>query len=167
MIKPLDGSIFGFSKNQKRSVGLLILSCSLLLASASLSASNNVNFYISNEPDSKIQSTVTGTVTDEAGIPLAGASVVVKGTSTGTQTDFDGNFSISADADAVLVISYIGFLTSEVAVNGQTAINVQLTEDHGPIGRSRRHRLWYAKEGIGYRRSIDCFLRRHCCLASS
>src|SRR5680860_789297 len=49
------------------------------------------------------QSTVTGTVTDTDGIPLAGANVLVKGTTNGTQTDFDGNYSISADTDAVLV----------------------------------------------------------------
>ncbi len=71
---------------------------------------------------------VTGTVSDANG-PLPGASVVVKGTTTGTQTDFDGNFTIEADSDATLVVSYIGYLTQEVAINGQTSISVTLQED--------------------------------------
>ncbi len=71
---------------------------------------------------------VTGTVSDVNG-PLPGASVLVKGTTTGTQTDFDGNFTLNADSDATLVFSYIGFLTQEIAVNGQSTINVVLQED--------------------------------------
>jgi iron complex outermembrane receptor protein len=71
---------------------------------------------------------VTGTVSDANG-PLPGASVVVKGTTTGTQTDFDGNYSINADGDATLVFSYIGFKTTEIAIGGQTTINVTLEED--------------------------------------
>ncbi len=71
---------------------------------------------------------VTGTVSDASG-PLPGASVIVKGTTTGTQTDFDGNFTINAESDATLVFSYIGYLTKEVAVNGQTSISLTLEED--------------------------------------
>ena len=67
---------------------------------------------------------VSGTVTDVNG-PLPGASVVVKGTTNGTQTDFDGNYTLSnVDSNATLVVSYIGYATQEVAVNGQTTINV-------------------------------------------
>lgn len=73
--------------------------------------------------------TVSGTVTDSSG-PLPGASIVVKGTTNGTQTDFDGNYSLDdVDNSATLVISYIGFATQEIAVNGQTTINVTLEED--------------------------------------
>ncbi|NNE77313.1 MAG: TonB-dependent receptor, partial [Pricia sp.] len=62
--------------------------------------------------------------------PLAGASVVVKGTTTGTQTDFDGNFTLDGvPSDATLVISYIGYSTRELAVDGQTTIDVTLSED--------------------------------------
>jgi len=72
---------------------------------------------------------VSGTVSDASG-PLPGASVVVKGTTTGTQTDFDGNFSIQvSSSDAVLVISYVGYSTQEVAVSGRSSINVVLEED--------------------------------------
>ena len=71
---------------------------------------------------------VTGTVSDASG-PLPGASVVEKGTSNGTQTDFDGNYSIEVGSDAVLIVSYIGYQTTEVAVNGRSSINFTLEED--------------------------------------
>ena len=74
------------------------------------------------------QQTVTGTITDELG-PVAGANILVQGTTTGTQTDFDGNFSIEADPGDVLVISYLGYATQSVNVGNQTTINVQLVED--------------------------------------
>ena len=73
--------------------------------------------------------TVTGTISDANG-PLPGANVVVKGTTNGTQTDFDGNYTLNNVAtDATLVVSYIGFKPTEVAVNGQASIDVTLTED--------------------------------------
>ncbi len=73
--------------------------------------------------------TVSGTVTDVNG-PLPGASVLVKGTTNGTQTDFDGNYTLNdVGSSATLVFSYIGFTTREIAVNGQTTINVVLQED--------------------------------------
>ncbi len=75
------------------------------------------------------QSTISGTVSDAQG-PLPGASVVVKGTSVGAVSDFDGNYTIAAEADATtLLFSYVGFATQEVEINGQTTINVTLIED--------------------------------------
>lgn len=72
---------------------------------------------------------VTGTVLDNLGAPLPGANIVEKGTTNGTQTDFDGNYSITVnDSDAILVFSYIGFSTKEVAISGQSTINVTLDE---------------------------------------
>ncbi|MBT8239052.1 MAG: carboxypeptidase-like regulatory domain-containing protein, partial [Croceitalea sp.] len=76
-----------------------------------------------------VQSTISGTVVDSNGAPLPGANVVVKGTSNGTQTDFDGNYTITADSNATLVFSYIGFTKQEIAINGQTTINVTMSED--------------------------------------
>lgn len=73
--------------------------------------------------------TVTGTVIDAAGIPVIGANVIVKGTTNGTITDFDGNFSLDVPANAVLEISYIGYLTAEVTVGNQSKVNVTLQED--------------------------------------
>lgn len=73
--------------------------------------------------------TVSGTVSDANG-PLPGASVVVKGTTNGTQTDFDGNYTLNdVAADAVITFSYIGFSTQEISVGGQTTIDVVLQED--------------------------------------
>lgn len=71
---------------------------------------------------------VSGTVSDASG-PLPGASVLVKGTTNGTQTDFDGNYTLTAEEGAVLIVSYIGYKTQEVAVNGRTSINFTLEED--------------------------------------
>ena len=74
--------------------------------------------------------TVSGLVTDGNGEPLPGASVLVQGTTTGTQTDFDGNYTLSnVPSNGVLVISYIGFTALEVPVGGQTSINITLQED--------------------------------------
>ena len=72
---------------------------------------------------------VSGTVSSEDG-PLPGATVVVKGTNNGTTTDFDGNFTISAESDAVLVVSFVGFATQEVAVSGQDQVAVMLLADN-------------------------------------
>jgi TonB-linked SusC/RagA family outer membrane protein len=73
--------------------------------------------------------TVSGTVSDETG-PLPGANVLIKGTTVGTQTDFDGNYTLlDVGSDATLVFSYIGFKTTEVAVNEQTTIDITLEVD--------------------------------------
>ena len=75
------------------------------------------------------QTQITGTISDADG-PLPGATVQVKGSTTGTTTDFDGNYSIEVnDTDAVLVFSFVGYKTQEVAVGNQTTINVTLISD--------------------------------------
>lgn len=72
--------------------------------------------------------TVTGTVTDNAGFPLPGVSILVKGTSKGTQTDFDGKFSIVASPTQVLIISYVGMKPQEVLA-ASTSLTVKLADD--------------------------------------
>ena len=73
---------------------------------------------------------VTGVVVDGTGEPVIGANVVVKGTTNGTITDFDGNYTIEGvSANDVLVISYIGYLSQEVPVGNQSMIKVTLKED--------------------------------------
>ncbi|MBL4663874.1 MAG: SusC/RagA family TonB-linked outer membrane protein, partial [Flavobacteriaceae bacterium] len=75
------------------------------------------------------QIAVSGTVSDSAG-PVPGVNIIVKGSSNGAQSDFDGNYSLNDVAnDATLVFSYLGYTTQEIAVNGQSSINVTLTED--------------------------------------
>jgi TonB-linked SusC/RagA family outer membrane protein len=73
--------------------------------------------------------TVTGTVTSTDGDPLPGASVVVKGTTNGVQSDFDGNYSITLDSGQTLVISYLGYMTKEVRIGGRSVVDVILEED--------------------------------------
>ncbi|MCM1520531.1 MAG: TonB-dependent receptor [Lachnoclostridium sp.] len=70
--------------------------------------------------------TVSGTVSDDTGEPLLGATVLVKGTTTGVATDFDGNYTISVPSKGTLVFSYIGYNNMEVPVNGRTHIDVTL-----------------------------------------
>lgn len=72
------------------------------------------------------QKTITGTVTDDTGLPLPGANVIIKGTNTGTQSDFDGNYSISASVGQTLTFSYVGFDTKEVKVGTQNTISLSL-----------------------------------------
>ncbi|MGB5370505.1 MAG: TonB-dependent receptor [Flavobacteriaceae bacterium] len=80
-------------------------------------------------PSLYAQSTVTGSVSDANG-PLPGASIVVKGTTTGTQSDFDGNYSIEVPSGAnTLIFSYIGYSAQEIAIDGRSSISVQLEED--------------------------------------
>ncbi len=71
------------------------------------------------------QTTVTGTVSDVNG-SIPGVNIILKGTSTGTTADFDGNYSINIPADGVLVFSSIGYTSKEVTINGQTQINIVL-----------------------------------------
>ena len=76
------------------------------------------------------QGQVTGTVVDATGEPIIGASVVVKGTTTGTVTDLDGNFTIpNVTKDATLVISYVGYRTQNLALEGRNRLDVTLDED--------------------------------------
>ncbi|MFT6837634.1 MAG: TonB-linked SusC/RagA family outer membrane protein [Sediminicola sp.] len=73
--------------------------------------------------------TISGNVTDQAGLPLPGVSVVVVGTTTGTQTDFDGNYMIKANSGQVLRFSYVGQKTTEKLIGAANAVNVQLEDD--------------------------------------
>ena len=71
---------------------------------------------------------VSGVVSDAMG-PIIGASVKVKGTSTGVATDFDGNFTLNVQPGATLVVSYIGYVTKEIKVGNQTTLSITLEED--------------------------------------
>ncbi|WP_308991305.1 TonB-dependent receptor [Mariniflexile litorale] len=75
------------------------------------------------------QKTITGSVTDINGLPIAGATIILKGTTTGASTDFDGTFSININTSSVLVFSYVGYKTQEVDANGKNTIDVALEEN--------------------------------------
>ncbi|MRT17274.1 TonB-dependent receptor, partial [Vitellibacter sp. q18] len=69
---------------------------------------------------------VFGTVTEDTGLPLPGVNIMVKGTTTGTHTDFDGNYSISAQIGQKLIFAYVGFETKEVKIKKEGELNVKL-----------------------------------------
>ena len=99
-------------KNQKRLIKMFFLISGLFLTSIIYAQQN-----------------VTGVINDTSGNPIPGVSILLKGTSQGTSSDFDGNYSITIPENAILVFSYIGYIQKEVSVLGKTGINVILEED--------------------------------------
>lgn len=79
------------------------------------------------------EKTVTGTVTDEEGLPLPGVNIVIQGTSTGVQTDFDGNYTIEATEGDILVFSFVGLETAEIPVGNNPRIDVTLAADSAQL----------------------------------
>jgi TonB-linked SusC/RagA family outer membrane protein len=73
--------------------------------------------------------TVTGKVNDEKGMPVPGATILLKGATTATSSDFDGRFTIKAPSNGVLVVSFIGYTTSNVQISGRTQIDVKLNPE--------------------------------------
>ncbi|OUN77007.1 SusC/RagA family protein [Alistipes sp. An54] len=76
---------------------------------------------------------VTGTVKDNAGNPVAGATILVEGTTNGTTSNADGSYSISAASDATLLVSFIGYQSQKLAIAGKTRIDIVLKEDSQAI----------------------------------
>ncbi|MDD7914126.1 SusC/RagA family TonB-linked outer membrane protein [Polaribacter ponticola] len=74
-----------------------------------------------------------GVVTDKNSIPLPGASIIVKGTTTGVQTDFDGNFSLKAKNGEVIVVQYLGYATREVLITTETKYKIILQEEQNSL----------------------------------
>ena len=72
---------------------------------------------------------VSGTITDQAGLPLPGVNIIVKGTTTGTQSDFNGKYSIEADTGDVLSFTYVGLKPQEVKVGTSDTVNMTMTEN--------------------------------------
>jgi len=104
-------------KQQKTNASLLskmILACMLMLIASVASFAQNIR--------------VAGTVTDEKGEPIIGASILLKGTSTGTITDIDGKFTLNAHVKGKLIVSYIGYVKQEVLIAGNAA-KIILKED--------------------------------------
>ncbi|MBT4324703.1 MAG: SusC/RagA family TonB-linked outer membrane protein, partial [Cryomorphaceae bacterium] len=76
------------------------------------------------------QNSISGVVTDENGVPLPGANVIIEDTNTGVSTDFDGNFEITASQGQILAFSYIGYTTQYIAAAGQSSLNISLQLDN-------------------------------------
>lgn len=96
-----------------------------LLAVGGVSASIHTDIVSAVQQDK----TITGVVKDANGEPIIGANIMVKGTTNGTITDMDGNFTLQCPSNAILVISYIGFTEQEISVNGKNEIVISLKED--------------------------------------
>jgi len=102
------------------------------------------------------QKSVSGTVADDTGVPLPGATVQVVGTTNGVTTDFDGVYSITANEGDVLSVSYVGFATQNVTVGASATINVQLASDNSleevvvtALGITREAKsLGYAQQAV-------------------
>ncbi|UII74873.1 TonB-dependent receptor [Flagellimonas sp. HMM57] len=75
------------------------------------------------------EKTITGTITDQTGVPLPGVNIVVQGTSNGTQSDFDGFYTINADVGQILVYTYLGQRTIQRTIGSQNTIDIQMEED--------------------------------------
>ena len=71
---------------------------------------------------------VSGNVSDDSGMPVAGVNIIVQGTSNGTQSDFDGNYSIMTDEGAVLTFTYVGYSTVSLTVGSSDTANVTMSE---------------------------------------
>ena len=98
------------------------------------------------------QNNVTGTVNDETGTPLPGATVIVDGTSRGVATDFDGNFTIDAEQGEVLVITYVGYADQRLTIGSQDNYTINMVVDNsleevvitGVAGRTDTRKVSFA-----------------------
>ncbi len=99
------------------------------MASASPSFESKLNEAYPSSDINKIAFTVSGKITSDNGEPLVGASIVEKGTSNGAITDLDGNFKLDVSSGkAILVVSFVGYETKEVALNNQSTLELKLSE---------------------------------------
>lgn len=108
----------------------LVLSLSLAIMSMSpLTASAATSPYMSGDSKAmqQTENVLKGIVTDQAGEPLIGVSISVKGTSSGTVTDINGKYSLRVSPGSTLVFTYIGYTPREVRVRGGKDINVTLS----------------------------------------
>ena len=106
----------------------------LMSAMALLGLGYSSNAYAAGDVQNVQQATkkITGTVVDAMG-PVIGASIMEKGTTNGTVTDFDGNFSLNVKPGATIVVSFIGFKTQEIAVGNQSTFNIKMEDDNAVL----------------------------------
>src|SRR5690554_1625210 len=98
------------------------------------------------------EKTISGTVSDENGLPFPGVNIIVKGTTSGTQTDFDGNYSITASTGDVLSYSFVGYTTKEMTVGAASRMSFSMAPDVMAIDEVVVTALGIKKEerSIGY-----------------
>lgn len=107
--------------------GLMIMTCSYAFG---VTSTHKNNYEINGYDKSLQKLKVSGTIKDNDGVPLIGASILERGTTNGAYSDFDGDFSLEvSNENAILIISYVGFLTKEIPLNGKSTIDVVLEPD--------------------------------------
>lgn len=84
---------------------------------------------ISTSSQQEAEKTITGTIVDASGMPLIGVTVMEKGTTNGSITDFDGKYSLKVSANAIVQFSYVGYKSVEMSVSGKTTIDLTMKED--------------------------------------
>ncbi len=117
----------------------VVKDCILLFSQADEKATNTSddNEAVRSLKEEAIDFIITGKVTDESGQSMPGVSIILKGTSMGVSSDVDGNFTLNipeAQTNGVLIFSFVGYISSEVAINSQTVINFQLKPDVTSLG---------------------------------
>lgn len=117
---------FNTLANWRIKVGMLISLLTITFSYTYSSGYDSSSPYVGIE---KVQAVIHGTVIDNNGEPLPGVNVMIKGTSTGTITDINGHYTLSADEKDVLVFSFIGYVTQEIVVGSRRTLNVTLHED--------------------------------------
>ena len=112
----------------KRKIACICLLFSVLTMSANANLETS-EYSTNSETFDLIQKTISGIVTDASGSPLPGVNILIEGTSTGAQTDFDGNYTIKASEGDVLVFSYIGMKTVKQTVGSEATYNISMVDD--------------------------------------
>ncbi|MFC6861160.1 SusC/RagA family TonB-linked outer membrane protein [Zunongwangia atlantica] len=105
----------------------------LLFSQTGQAAASNLPVITPTINGKSIQQTINGVVTDDQGVPLPGATVMVKGSSKGVTTNFDGQYSIEAQEGDILQVSFVGFKTYEVKITGQANFDVELETDSASL----------------------------------
>lgn len=124
---------FGVLSLETLALLLVISVCSSDVATANAIAENeSLRFEntLGNPKKDKVDITISGIVTSASGESMPGVNIIEKGSTNGTTTDADGRYTLTvAKDDAILVFSFIGYITQEIAVNGRTVIDIALAED--------------------------------------
>jgi len=110
----------------------LMTACLLLALNFTFAQQTQMTGKVSDNKNSTL-GLVNGTVLDENGAPLPGGFIRVKGTTKGTVTDSNGKFSLDVPSNAILVISFLGYYSKEVSINGLTTLSIQLTPDSSEL----------------------------------
>lgn len=129
----------GIGSRKQKSAIVLSITCTLLLLSGKSFANEPYDKLKLEEVNVKSksfdeQSTITGVILDNLGKPLPGVNILIRGTNRGTQTDFDGEYTLEATKGDVLVVSYIGYKTQNVTVGSGTVVNITMQEDQEALG---------------------------------